>query len=80
VNTSFKYSPGTVNGELAYDLVSVGESPKINFEMLFATKEKGFGTTSDGIMGLSNNLKYYNLFDVGYLTQDFTTPRFGIAI
>jgi hypothetical protein len=64
------YGSGDVYGLAAYDNVWLVDSPiSTNFAMLFATYESSFSdinNTFDGIMGISNDPSFINIFQTSY--------------
>ncbi|CAD8073695.1 unnamed protein product [Paramecium sonneborni] len=76
------YGSGECSGYVASDIVNI-QNTVINttFTMMFATMEQGFSfpTIMDGIMGISNNQSFTNIFQASFKAGQIKTELYGLV-
>lgn len=71
---------GQASGFLGEDFVGF-QNFQVFSQLMVATKESDLGGQMfDGIMGLSNDPKYTNIFELGYANQMLASSSFGFKL
>lgn len=77
---SIQYMKGQASGFLGEDFVGF-QNFKVFAEFMIANREADLGGQMfDGIMGLSNDGKYTNIFELGYESKILSSSLFGFKL
>ncbi|CAD8160934.1 unnamed protein product [Paramecium pentaurelia] len=77
------YGSGECSGYVATDIVNIQDTViNTTFAMMFATMEQGFAfpTVMDGIMGISNNQSFTNIFQTSFNAGQIPTELYGLVL
>ncbi|KAM3143444.1 hypothetical protein pb186bvf_004505 [Paramecium bursaria] len=76
----YQYGLGYCSGYYGYDVVGLDKLKQKQLILFVNYEEDNDGMQADGIMGLSNDIYYENLFDLAYKNKQIKSNRYAFEI